>query len=365
MAPHFPLNTYFEELLKNIQPPEDRIKTAQRLPRLVRNYIKVSQTFLTVTPHTRLAGSYAQNMVVGEVKDVDTLVRVSGDPKANEPEAKQLIRDLKKLLDGLPAYLGYEGYAETKIEVERARRSIHVYFKGEDFHLDFVPCIAPDGFKNVLYVPDRGFNEWIASHPIGYITLLNKLNKQHGKKVKPLGKLLKHFRDHQMGNRKPKSYWLGALLVYHIQTGSLDTGACLGVLFRDLLDAIYCQYDHLLWTSDTATPNIPDPVLNHNISWNWSRTHFETFMRRVDEGRKWATKAVDADDRDEAIAYWQKIFGKEYFPSEVETAASSLANAALPGKSLVSPTGMILSSLPASGLYTATQPTKFHGIEQV
>ncbi|HIK19293.1 MAG TPA: nucleotidyltransferase [Leptolyngbyaceae cyanobacterium M33_DOE_097] len=365
MAPNFPLNTHFEELLKNIQPPVARIKTAQRLPRLVRDYIKASQTFLTITPHTRLAGSYAQNMVVGEVKDVDTLVRVSGNPETNEPEAKQLIRDLKGLLDGLPAYLGYEGYAETQIEVERARRSIHVYFKDEDFHLDFVPCIAPDGFKNLLYVPDRDFNEWIASHPIGYITLLNKLNKKYGKKVKPLGKLLKHFRNHQMKNRKPKSYWLGALLLYHVQTGNLNMDACLGVLFRDLLDEIHYQYDHLLWTSDTATPNIPDPVLNHNISWNWSRTHFKTFMSRIDEGRQWATEALDAGDRDEAITYWQKIFGEEYFPSEVETVVSNLANAACPGKSLVSSTGLILPSQPASGLYTTTQPTKFHGIEQV
>jgi hypothetical protein len=142
----------------------------------------------------------------------------------------------------------------------------------------------------------------------------------------------------------------------------MDT--CLGVLFRDLLDAIYCQYDHLLWTSDTATPNIPDPVLNHNISWNWSRTHFETFMRWIEKGRKWATEALDTVDRDEAITNWQKVFGEDYFPSDVEASVSNLANAARPGKSLISPTGLILPSQPASGLYTASQPTKFHGIDQ-
>lgn len=129
-------------------------------------------------------------MGAGDVKDVDTLIRVPGNPKKNEPEAKRLIWDLKKCLDGLPAYLGYEGYAEAEIDVERARRSIHVYFKRKDFHLDFVPCIAPDGFESIIYVPDRGFNKWIASHPIGYINLLNKLQKEHDGKVKPLGILL-------------------------------------------------------------------------------------------------------------------------------------------------------------------------------
>lgn len=304
-------------------------------------------------------------MAAGDVKDVDTLVRVPGDPKKNEPEAKQLIWNLKTLLDGLPEFLGYEGYAEAEINVERARRSVHVCFKDEDFHLDFVPCIAPDGFENVIYVPDRGFNKWIASHPIGYINLLNKLHKEHNGKVKPLGILLKHFRNYQMKNRKPKSYWLGALLVYHIQAGSLDMTECLGVLFHDLLDAVYCQYDHLLWMSDVVTPNIPDPMLGHNISWNWSRTHFETFMRHIDKGRRWAAKALETDNREKAIAYWQKIFGAEYFPSEVETTASALASAGFPGKSYANSIGLILPNQPVSGLYTATQATKFHGIEQV
>lgn len=203
------------------------------MPWKIRDYIKASKDFSTVYPHTRLAGSYAQHMAVGDVKDVDTLVRVPGDPEANEPEAKKLILDLKKLLDKLPEALGYEGYAA--LDIERARRSIHVYFKDKDFHLDFVPCIAPDGFEEMLYVPDRGFNKWIPSHPIGYINLLNELNEKFDTKVKPLGKLLKHFRNYQMATRKPKSYWLGALLIYHIQEDSLDMTQSLGVLFHDLL----------------------------------------------------------------------------------------------------------------------------------
>jgi len=81
----FPLITHFEKLLKNIQPPKERLEAAQELPGKIRNYIKASKDFLTVEPHTRLAGSYAQHMAVGDVKDVDTLVRVPGDPKANRP----------------------------------------------------------------------------------------------------------------------------------------------------------------------------------------------------------------------------------------------------------------------------------------
>lgn len=353
------LRTHFEELLKNLKPSQERLDAAKTLPKQVRDFLKEHEEFATAAPHSRLAGSYAQNMSAGDVKDVDFLVRVPGDPEKNEPEAKQLLKDLKSTLNELPEALGYEGCAG--IDIEGARRSVHVYFEGEDFHLDVVPCIAPDGFEESLFVPYRGFNKWVPSHPIGYIALLNSLNTENGGKVKHLGILLKHFRNHQMKNRKPKSYWLGALLIHLIQDEKLDTSEPIAVLFRDMLDAIYDKYVSLLGRTDGATPNIPDPMLGHNISWNWSRTHFETFMRRLDDGRTWATKALETDDHDKAIEWWQKIFGEEYFPSNVEKALARLASEGMPGKATVAATGLIYGSKSDVESATPSQPTKYHG----
>jgi hypothetical protein len=107
----FTLGIHFEKLLKNIRPPQERIDKAQDLPPKVRDYLKEHEDFVTLFPHSRLAGSYAQHLCVGDVKDVDFLIRVIGDPQENEPEAKQVIQDLKKALDGLPEALGYVGEA--------------------------------------------------------------------------------------------------------------------------------------------------------------------------------------------------------------------------------------------------------------
>ena len=352
------LGTHFEELLNTIRPPADRLQAAQDLPPKVRDFLESHKEFKTVHPHSRLAGSYGQDMSVGDVKDVDFLIRVDGDPEENQPEAKRLIQDLRTALDDLPEALGWEGWAG--VDIARARRSVHVYIRGRDFHLDVVPCIAPDGFDAALYVPDRGFNKWVASHPLGFIKLLSELNRDHGNKVRPLGKLLKHFRNYQMKTRQPKSYWLGVLLVHHVQDG-LDTSQPLAVLFRDLLKAIYNQYASLLPRTDEATPNIPDPMLGHNISRNWSRQHFETFMRRVDEGRRWATNALEAEDRDTAIGWWQRVFGAEYFPSDVSEAIKRSAATALPGRSFVGSSGLVTATMPEARLSTPTQPTTFHG----
>ncbi|MCB2160673.1 nucleotidyltransferase [bacterium] len=362
----FTLGTYFEELLKNLRPPADRLELAKDLPDKVRDFLKEHPEFETVTPHTKLAGSYAQHTTVGDVKDVDFLVRVPGTPEENEPEAKRLIQDLKKTLDELPEALGYSGYAQMQdVEVERARRSIHVYFEGEDFHIDVVPCIAPDGFDEIIYVPDRGFNEWIPSHPIGLVKLLTDLNNQNGQKVRPLIKLVKHFRDIHMVYQKPKSYWILSLVIHHVRKDNgLDMSKSLAEIFHDFCDAVYKQYDHLLTISDTATPNIADPMLDHNVSWNWDRSHFETFMRRLDDGRKWSKKALEAEDRETAIEYWQKIFGDEYFPENVEAAAKNQAEIIWPGKSYVSSAGLNYSNRPEDGKSTYIPATTYHGEEE-
>jgi Second Messenger Oligonucleotide or Dinucleotide Synthetase domain len=358
----FTLGTHFDVLLKNIQPPEDRLKAAIELPPKVRNYIENHADFGAVAPWTRLVGSYAQHTSVGDVKDVDFLIAINGDPDSNDPPAKAVVQNLCNALQDLPAALGEDGHAEAEIEIERARRSVHVYIGDRNFHLDVVPCIVPNSWDEPLWVPDRGFNKWIPSHPVGFVNLLTELTREHGEKVRQLGKLFKHFRNIQMQTRKPKSYWLGALLVDHVQN-KLDMTQPLSILFRDLLDGVCNRYASLLPRTDEATPNIKDPLLGHNVSWNWSRTHFETFMHRLDEGRKWATKALEAEERDSAIDFWQRIFGEDYFPSDVSDEVKRLAAAAMPGSAYVSGTGLILSRRPASGVATPVRSTTFHGSE--
>ena len=70
----YTLGTHFEELFKNLRPPQDRLDAARDLPPLVRDYLKEHKEFATVAPHSRLVGSYGQDAAVDDVKDVDFLV---------------------------------------------------------------------------------------------------------------------------------------------------------------------------------------------------------------------------------------------------------------------------------------------------
>lgn len=347
-----PLTTHFDVLLKSTQPPDHRIEAAQECHPLVRDYLEGLTSFPTVFPHSRLVGSYAQKLSVGDVKDVDILVRVDGDPAENEPNAKQLLRDLKKALDGLPEYLGYEG--ASQFDVNGARRSVHVCFKDKDFHLDIVPCIAPDGFDHPVYVPDKGFEKWIKSHPLGYVAKLNELNNAHRKKVKKLAKIFKHYVRYDMIYMRPKSYWMGSMILNLIDAQGFDDKLSLGELFYWLVNELHKQYDHLLWISPEATPNIPDPVLGHNVSHSWTRNDFESFLRHLDGARKRAAKALEATTAEEAIKHWRVLFG-DAFPESVEDEAKSLASLFTPGVAMV--TG--LATVPR--VATAVPPARFHG----
>lgn len=84
-------------------------------------------------------------------------------------------------------------------------------------------------------------------------------------------------------------------------------------------------------------------------------------MDRLDNGRRWASRALAADDRDEAIDWWQRVFGEEWFPRRIDEYARSLAAAGHPGTSFTTGTGLILPRQPEGSLSTAIQRTTFHG----
>ncbi len=347
------LTTHFGELLKNIEPPQNRLEAAKDLPDKVRDYLKNTDNFPTSAPYSALSGSYRRHTAICDIKDVDIIVKVDVGLDENPGS---IIQKLKDKLDDLPKELGLKGYTEIK----QLRRSVHVYFEETDFHLDVVPSIIPKEIDQTLYIPDKAWGKWIPSNPIGYCRYLSELNDKYNGKVVPLIKLVKYFRDYQMKIMKPKSYWLEALVVYHIKNSSLDMDQSLPEIFHDLMSAIYNKFAPILGREDGATPHIPDPMLGNDISWNWDRSHFETFMHRVEEAENTTKKALQTEDQEEAIKLWQTIFGEEYFPKDTKQAVRKLAEAA-PGKASVSSAGIITTLRPALGKYIVSKQTTYYG----
>lgn len=352
------LPDHFRVLLKRIEPDDERTEAAKNIPAQVRDFLQKDETITTVEPHSRLAGSYARHTAIKDIKDVDIILLIAPDYREQDPG--DVLETLFKALYGLPEALDDSGEVVIR---RHQRRSVNVHLEKSAFDLDVVPAVALDGLNEPLDIPDKDWSRWVKTHTLGYAESLSELNSDNGGKVVRLVKLLKHWRDVHMVYRRPKSYWLECMVYHRIADETLSTdGMSYAELFRDLLSSIYDDFLSYL-RRDGAVPQIKDPMLGNNVAHNWERNAFESFMRRVEESHRWAERALEQDDESEAEAaeLWQKVFGEEWFPLNVDQEkAKHLSAATLAGNIFVTPTGRVLTERPSS---SHVQPSlqRFYG----
>lgn len=302
---------HFRRLQSNIEPPQDRKDLAASLPGDVREFLGQSTSFLTISPHTRLTGSYARYTAIHGIKDVDFVVFV-GSENCECPDPVEVLDALYATLKMLPDFLGKDGSAQV---LRKQRRSVHVSLSEWDFHLDVVPVWMSESLEAPLLVPDKEWSRWVTTDPLGYGRALSELNSETSDKAIPLIKLFKHWRTVQMVRMRPKSFWLEVLTYHLLRDGTVEVdGKSSAELFTDLICAIKDAFQPYL---DTGTvPVIRDPMLpTNNIAFNWEFDPFKAFMIRLSESIGWAQRALakSRDDMDEAIVLWQRVFGAEYF----------------------------------------------------
>jgi hypothetical protein len=341
------LTEHFVKFLSNLQPDGDRLRLAMDIPDKLREYLRRTDKIKTIHPHTRLSGSYSRYTAIKEIKDVDVLLFVTEEYSGGEDCIREVINDLVNALEGFPKYLEDEtGRVDASLTLKRQRRSVqvHITLGGEDFDIDVVPAIAGDNIERPLMVPDRDLSKWVSSNPLGYGKYLSNLNKEQSQKIVPLIKMFKHWRDIQMKRRRPKSYWLECILCKHADADKLNIkDTSWGELILSLLIAVYDDfYDK--WKNSEGVPEIKDPMLVNNVAKTWNREEFETFMRRIEESKRLAERALEEEDEEKAIKLWQRLFDdedrKDYFPSLVE---ESLVNALAKGSLFISTSGQVVS----------------------
>jgi hypothetical protein len=351
------LDDNFELLKKEIEPSAERVGIAKTLPGRLRDYLKSTNEINTIDPHSRLSGSYARKTAIHDIKDVDILLLVHNDYFYESPAS--VLNSLADVLREWPTVWSEVGVVDAAVVYQR--RSIKVELPTLAFRMDIVPVVAMDGLEKPLYIPDKSLKEWVKTHPLGYGEALSRLNQTNSEKVVPLIKMIKHWRDVQMTYMRPKSYWLEATIYHLINNGTLSTdNKGDAVLFRDTISAISNRFSDAL--AGDSVPRVLDPMLGHNITKNWDRSAFETFMNRIEETKKRANKALEDDTREEeAIELWQKIFnadGNEWFSTTtLEDKFKNFKSAALSGSVLVEKgTGKVQTTKQTSN----SIPSPFH-----
>lgn len=350
------LPDHFGELLTAIEPLDFRAEFARQIPSQLREYLKQTPKITTVEPHSRLAGSYARQTAINNIKDVDIILVLETAYRDDSAEAAltEVFSALYNLRDCM------EGVSEVTVR-RKQRRSVNVLFKDSDFCIDIVPAVAPNGLTQALEIPDREWEKWVETHPLGYADELSRLNIENGSKVIPLIKMMKYWRDVHMIMRRPKSYWLECLVYHIICNGEVSTsGIGYGELFSKVLGAIYSNYASYL--EKETVPSISDPMLGNNVAHNWERSGFETFMARILESYNWSQRALDAATEQNAVELWIKVFGEEKFPSNfAQIKGRALKRAQVAGSIYVSPNLGHVSTVRPTGQSIKLAPQRFYG----
>ena len=350
-----PLVGYFKGLFTNIRPPQDRLDLAQDLPNQVRDHLVASEKLRTVEddPKTHLAGSYARFTAIGNLKDVDTLVFVDPTYETDEPDAEAVLDDLAAALKDLEV----DGYGKGEVKVSRLqRRSHHVEFKrdGEEaFHIDVVPVIRRGDKADRLRIPDRDWNAWDDTQPIGYADRLTSLNEANDKKVRKSIRMLKQVKAYHMPRaRRPKSYWLETWVYSLWCDGRMDSTWGYADLAYEMLEKIRADCG--------ATPRqILDPCLFRNLTETWEQAEYDDFVALLDRLLPDLRAIKDDDDADASIAAWRKTFGPAFDLTDEDKKAEADARA-LTGASKVTGAGLLVPlAAPVKGVPVA--PHRFYG----
>jgi len=347
------LDDYFNELLRNIEPAAGRVKQAAKAHKLVRDHLRESEDVTTVEPHSWLSGSYARNTAIGEIDDVDILLRLDADYLHLAP--RTVLAQVKSALENLDD-------VSRPVDLRSQRRSVRAHLDGYDVYLDVVPVVAPNGDSTPLWIPDKSQRDWVESHPLGYGEKLSALNTKRERKVVPLIKMVKHWRDEHIRqtNVKPKSYWLECMVFQVFDGGAVSTmGKGYALLVRDVLVALYNRCESAYRDPD-AIPRVADPLTGKIVTAKWQREHFERFMSELAAAAKSARSAVDAEEKGDAITYWRRVFGEAFPECSVADSAAAVTEALARQSVYVTSAGRVLTSQPAQDA-VVPRPTRFYG----
>lgn len=313
------LNSYFDELLSNIEPDPKAKEYAQYAHNPIREHLEKDEEFQRYFENSFLYGSYRRYTAVGDLKDVDIVVLTSFT-RGDEP--KTVLRKLKKALNNY--YQDSDGLAYQ-------RRSIRVdYPLGDEakttLTLDVIPAIALNGEDNPLIVPDRELGYWIESHPKGHIkhsSVLNSEDVSKGKYV-PLVKMMKWWWKYQcqikqpdVERPKPKGFWIECLTGENFDPKAETWADHFITTLKNVRDKY--QYSN-------QVPELRDPGLeSQTVKTSMTFEDFKFFRETLNESLKTAEKAYAEQDLVTSSEFWREIFGDKFPLSEADDAIEEKA----------------------------------------
>lgn len=307
------LTKQFQDALTRLEPSDDATHAAEAHAE-IREVLKADEQLLDWGLHTLLIGSYARDVSIRRVNDVDVFCQLPHIPQSMDPQDL-----LQVFTDVLTRTHGHR--------VSKNDRSVKVEFPQFDMHVDVVPARPHEG---VWQIPDKQ-GGWEITDPLRFGGLTTQRNKDHAGNYVPIVKLLRQTRRALLHEAKPGGLFVEVTAYHAFADVPVGTAAprSIAEFYTEALERMArILADHADGTAPIMNPAVPGQELHvratadefHDIATAWAGAAQD------------ARAALDSDDAAEAGTIFAQLLGEtsEGVPVFVAPKASSHARA-VPG----------------------------------
>ncbi|MFI4971084.1 MAG: hypothetical protein ACHP7H_00270 [Hyphomicrobiales bacterium] len=231
------------EARQRVEPTDVDKENAQEAHRLVRSFLETDSTLKEYEVDTTLIGSYARQVSIRRVKDVDALCKLPG--LMGTVDSSEILSSILDLLD--------EEFKDARVTPQD--RSIKVKFPDFDMHVDVVPARTAGSY---LEIPD-GEGGWLETNPEKFTELTKKMNLRYDDRYVPLVKLIRQTRRTCLGKR-PGGFLFEVMTYHACDAGIASTSDA--ALYAGALRSIATQLGSLAAGGLVPDPTRPGSTIN-------------------------------------------------------------------------------------------------------
>lgn len=278
----------------------------------------------------KLIGSYARDVSIRRVKDVDVFCRLTSAPEALAPG--EAMTEFERVLD--------DAYDDR---CSRQHRSFKVDFPNFDLSVDIVPA-KPCGehWQVPSRDPEGQRGAWVDPNPLLLNTLTSQMNgrfllgqTETGMYV-PTVKLVRQVRRHLLGpDSQPGGLFL-ELMTYQVFNDAMGVHSTVADYLSATLSLLAAYFD------DVLDVGLPDPTMDgRTISTRASRAELKAARTAFTKVAGIAAEALETEDQCASARLWQQVLGQNcdgevfelpsYCDASAVTGAASLSAVRKPG----------------------------------
>lgn len=286
----------FKQALSNIEPDVKDVENAAAAHADVRKVLKADETLTKWGVDPILIGSYAREVSILRVKDVDVFGRLTTPPDTRNPG--QALDEFERVLT--------KKYGDR---VEPQHRSFKIDFPAYGLSVDAVPARPCADHWELPSRPDARA-KWVETNPTDLGRLTTEMNKDsrypkigsQGVYV-PTIKMVRQIRRAQLGTTPPGGLYLEICTYWAFDEG-LGTHSTWAGYIAAALRGIATVLDDAV-DNGLTDPTLPDSIISTKASDDELSQAADAFHDAADL----ADKALNEKDDCKSAVLWAELFG--------------------------------------------------------